>query len=190
MGGEIEVATEWWADPAWWAVIISAAVAIIGGGVWIHRWASKHDQKHQSLEGVPGQLTNIESDVRAVRETVSILAVHAQTKDPNFINQLKAAGKSGGNPYNPQRRAELIEKYQQGSISFEEAQELRDMLGEDVATAATAVTTSGLVGLSALVYVLGLHKREDLKNPPPPVLHDSSVRVRGSKRRKKASSQK
>ncbi len=141
---------EWWTDPAMIgaiAALVGMVVVVLGTFRWLYHWLSKHDMKHLVLDEVPGHLKDIDAKV-------SVLLVQEQRRDSDFINRLKLGASSAGNPYNPTRRNELIDKYQSGTITLDEANELLRYLREDAATTSSAVNVSGVVGLQSLVYLL------------------------------------
>jgi hypothetical protein len=61
------------------------------------------------------------------------------------------------NPYSPQRKAELLNLWQQGRLKIDEAKELQSILQEDARIANGEALVAILLGLSllgALIYVL------------------------------------
>jgi hypothetical protein len=153
---------DWWTDPGILTSILTflGIVAFFGGFFrWLYKWTRTHDRKHDELAKLPSRLEKLEIDTSSVRDDVSALLVHTQTRDPTFLDTLKALGlRAAGNPYDPERRADLIEKYRKGTITLDEARELLAYLQEDATTQSTATTVSGVTGVAALVYLLSQRK--------------------------------
>jgi len=89
-----------------------------------------------------------------------------QTPPRGIIEGLKGAGKDSPetNPYDPERRRYLLDKWQRGGLALEEARELGGILKEDAdaakGTDALATILLGMALLGSLILLLSKDKKQ------------------------------
>jgi hypothetical protein len=102
----------------------------------------------EPLVGIPGKVSKMEGELEVL--------VALNTRGADLIEAVKKLGKPGSNPYILNRRNELLDRYQLGTITVQEAGELADYLQEDVNrlrgagdVVGTVQATGVMIGLEA-----------------------------------------
>lgn len=104
------------------------------------------EQKVQPLEGLSGKVAKIEGELEVL--------IAFRSREPDVIAEVKKLGKEGSNPYSLDRRNNLLDQYQMGTITADEVGELSRYLQEDVDRLRAAGNVVGTV--QATGVMLGL----------------------------------
>ena len=144
----------------WVAVLIIAGI-VAAFFRWAHKALGKHEREHEALTKIPERLDRIESGVSDVRFQVGVLVMKEQERDSKFLanlERLKTLGHASGYPYDPSRKAYLLDRYGQRTITLDEARELQRYLQQDARGASVGtgllIILGVLAGLAALIYLL------------------------------------
>jgi hypothetical protein len=147
---------EWWQDPAFLTqitAILAILVTLVGGLLYLWRWAKSHDRVHAKLEGLPEIVDD--SD----RKLSALLAIEVD-RTPNLWDKVKAYSPAKSNPYDSARKNALLDKMRSSTIKLQEARELEAVLNEDLVRAraegagAMVAIIAILGALGALIYLL------------------------------------
>lgn len=137
------------------------------------RMEQRFDRRFQALEGrmdrrftgVETRLDRIEVKMDQMGQTVRALGDAEHRRDPTFGDRTDRLRGGGGNPYDPERKDALIDRWKEGTITIEEGEELSGYLEEDLRAAETVDDWRFLVqALGRLNHLLLL--KEDGVEPP------------------------
>jgi len=134
----------------------------------IESWLVRHELTHERIgdkvEDHSNRIERLETAVRNLVSKVDLLITREQMRDPGFVDHMRALGLLGGNPYDPKRRNELLDKYVQSMMTMAEAKEFRGYLVEDLRMAPEdkkAIVMWAIIGVEALMDLIRLaHERQ------------------------------
>jgi len=160
--------SEWWADLGFWIQLIGVLTPIVLLFIFLWRWTRRHDIEHHALALLPDKVDKMSSKIDDLNVKVGTLMGIEMERTPTLYDKLKAYSPTARNPYDPSRKARLLDKMRDGTISLQEAKDLQVMLNEDLvrarvegAAAGAGVVLAILAALGALAAVIYLLTRED-----------------------------
>ena len=135
---------------------IAAGLGILIGIITLIGLLIHYDRKYIKLESRVEALEKEINELKPMKETlVTLLNLSKNPAIINLAKQIQPPEKKR-NPYDPNEKWRLLEKYQQGNLNLIEAQRLREILNEDLRmagenfTAALAIILI-LIGLATLI---------------------------------------
>ena len=147
------------------AAAIGAVLALLGVGLAFLNYHIKHVLMERGLDKVPEKLGEIEKELKAIGQHLIMMEKKIDgvcwwisRHDPHFIDNLQTMSTAHGNPYDPKKRTELLNKYKDNTITLSEAQELQKIIEEDAEKAqqqGAAIFLLIMLGaLAALIAIL------------------------------------
>jgi len=144
-------------DLATFITVLLGVTAIVATLLYyLHGHGYSHGKIERSIERIDKRLDKWEPIIMSAHTLWEL------TKSPEFLPMLMKVGKlqehPTPNPYDPQRKRELLQRYSRNEVDLDDALELQRILQEDLRTAqgiaAVAVVILTLAGLGALIYAL------------------------------------
>ena len=143
--------SEWWVDAGFLALLglaLAVLSAVVGGFLFLWKWARSHHLLHAKLEELPGKVDDVNARVAA------LLAIELD-RTPNLWDKVKAFSPKKTNPYDPIRKNILMDKMRAGTVNLTEARELESILKDDLDRAKAEGATIGAGVIVAILAVLG-----------------------------------
>ncbi len=160
--------SEWWADLGFWVQLIGVLTPIVLLSIFLWRWTRRHDVEHHAFALLPDKVDKMSSKIDDLNLKVGTLMGIELERTPALYEKVKAYSPVARNPYDPSRKARLLDKMKDGTIGLQEAKDLEVMLNEDLvrargegAAAGAGVLLAILAALGALAAVIYLLTRED-----------------------------
>lgn len=153
---------DWWQDPNVLITIVGSIVIpllVLCTGLLIRHYGS-HKDFCKDIEHIKGSLDELRVDMKEIRPIVK--GWEMMSRLPEFIDAVKGFTAGHGNPYNPERKNYLLDKYSRQNLTLAEAQELQRYVEDDYSAASGAgaglavilAIIAVLVGLGALIWLL------------------------------------
>lgn len=126
-------------------------------GTRLDRNDMDHERIWERLADYGDRIGTVEDTVRTLTTKVDLLLMREVQRDPKFVDHMRAVGLLGGNPYDPKRRNELLDKYVQSMMTLAEAEEFHGYLEEDLRAAPEdkkALVMWAIMGVEALMNLI------------------------------------